>query len=210
MKHRIPIALLLITTSLVLAGGCASKSKLPATRPSASTARPAYWNRQPGTERVEARDFDRLWRASEETARDFGFELDRLDYRNGVITTVPLTSKQFFEVWRNDVATIPDMANSSLATYRRTLRFDIEKTPDGRFAAVPRVVVERYARAEQPITSSVYLRNAFRTERRRQSLGTRESDRGVALPRQYWYATGRDEALEENVARRVQKRLTKA
>ena len=69
--------------------------------------------------------------------------LDRQDFRAGVITTKPLVSKQFWELWRNDVVTLSDMANSSLATHRRTLRFDIDRKDAGGYVATPRVVVER-------------------------------------------------------------------
>ena len=179
------------------------------TQPSIASARPAYWLRKAPTVTIEASDFETLWRACEESARHFGFVLDRLDYRGGVITTQPLTSKQFWELWRNDVATLEDVGNSSLATYRRTLRFDIEKTPAGGYVAAPRVVIERYSRSETPITASVYLRNAFRTQRNARTYGSRESDRGVYLPRQYWYATGRDEVLEKNVASEVRKQLAR-
>jgi hypothetical protein len=214
-------AIVLISITATLAG-CASGSKSSsssssssASEPqgaphrSAATARPPYWLRRPAVATIEADDFEQLWRACEASARHFGFTLDRLDYRGGVITTQPLTSKQFWEVWRNDVTTLSDAANSSLATYRRTLRFDIEKTPAGGYVATPRVVIERYARAEQPITSSVYLRNAFRTQRNSRAWGTRETDRGVQLPRQYWYATGRDEELEKDVASETRKQLAR-
>ena len=127
-----------------------------------------------------------------------------------MITTQPLTSKQFWEFWRNDVVTLEDLANSSLATYRRTLRFDIEKRDAGGYAASPRVVIERYARTESPITASVFLHNAFRSTRGSRIYGTLETDRGIYLPRQYWYATGRDEALEKNVAGELRKQLAKA
>jgi len=179
----------------------------PATQPSTASARPAYWLRRPPVATIEAADFDQLWRACEESARHFGFTPDRLDYRGGVMTTLPLTSKQFWELWRNDVATLEDVANSSLATYRRTIRFDMDKTAEGGYRAAPRVVIERYARTETPITASVYLRNAFRTQRNSRAWGSRETDRGVYVPRQYWYATGRDEALEKNVASEVRKQL---
>jgi hypothetical protein len=95
-----------------------------------------------------------------------------------------------------------------MATYRRTLRFDVARLPDGRFRAEPRVLVERFAQSERPITASVYLRQAFRTDRsRRRATGTRETDVGVFLPRQYWYATGRDVALEQEVAKNLGHRL---
>lgn len=199
----------MLLLGIALAAGCASSTpaKAPATMPSNATRVPAYWFERPGVASVSAADFDLLWRAAEEAARDFGFRPDRLDFRDGVITTDPLISKQWFEFWRNDVVTTDDLAKSSLATHRRTLRFDIEARGD-HFIATPRVVVERHAQAERPVTASVYLRNAFRSQRPRdRASGTRESDRGIFLPRQYWYATGRDEALERNVAGVLEKRV---
>jgi hypothetical protein len=220
VKFSSTVAGVAITAAMLIVG-CASRqpnrnapsaqpaadTRAPATQPSVASARPAYWLRRPAIAIVEAADFDHLWRACEESARHFGFTPDRLDYRGGVMTTLPLTSKQFWEVWRNDVATIEDVANSSLSTYRRTIRFDIEKLDAGGYRAAPRIVIERYARTESPITASVYLRNAFRTQRNSRAWGSRETDRGVYIPRQYWYATGRDEALERNVAAEVRKQL---
>jgi hypothetical protein len=195
---------------VIALAGCASNkpTKPPATMPSTATRVPAYWYERPGVASVTARDFDRLWHAAEATARHFGFRPDRLDFRDGVLTTEPLVSKQWFEFWRNDVATLDDLADSSIATHRRTLRFDIDKSEDGAYTATPRVVIERYAQAERPITASVHLRNAFRNPKQRdRAFGTAETDRGVFLPRQYWYATGRDEALEKNVARTLEREL---
>ena len=122
----------------------------------------------------------------------------------------PLTSKQFFEVWRNDVVTGDDLSNSSLATYRRTVRFDIAKLEHGGYRATPSVLIERETIAERPITASVYLRQAFRSPRGHagpHNVGTPESDRGVYLPRQYWTPTGRDTALEKELAEEAQKRI---
>src|SRR5687768_16374384 len=132
MTRLVPI--IAIATAIVVAAlaGCAAQpskslpAPAPTTQPSAATGRPPYWLRQPAVATVKANDFEPLWRACEDAADHFGFALDRLDYRNGVITTLPLTSKQFWELWRNDVVTLGDLANSSMATYRRTLRFDID------------------------------------------------------------------------------------
>ncbi|MEO6434498.1 MAG: hypothetical protein ABIP55_01900 [Tepidisphaeraceae bacterium] len=192
--------------------GCVSNhsSKPPATMPAVATRLPGYWFDQPGVTSISATDFETLWRACEDAARRFGFRPDRQDFRRGVLTTEPLISKQFFEFWRGDVVTASDLADSSIATHRRTLRFEIQKAGDDKFTATPRVVVERHAQSERPVTSSVYLRNVFRTQKPRdRSYGTAETDRGVYLPRQYWYATGRDEALEQQVARKVESRLKK-
>jgi hypothetical protein len=178
-----------VIVMLVLIVGCAAKPR-PTTQPA-----------------VPSGNFIALWRACEDTAREFGFTLDREDYRGGVITTLPLTSKQFFEVWRNDVQTANDLADSSLSLYRRTLRFDIKKTPDSTYAATPTVTIERYARTETPVTGSAYLRNAFRSTGRRGPTGSREQDRGIILPRHYWYVTGEDDVLEQKVAKKLRGKL---
>ena len=180
----------------------------PTTRPSLSTTQPSYWLSLPAAATNESSDFEQLWKACDKAARHFGFVLDRLDRRMGVITTQPLISKQFFELWRPDVATADDLERSSLATYRRTLRFQIQKLDGGRgFRATPSVLIERQAVAERPIVASIYLRQAFRADHRHHPSGTPESDQGILLPQQYWYPTGRDTALEKQVAENVQKRL---
>ena len=181
----------------------------PTTQASRATTRPDYWLDLPATSAVEARDFERLWTACEESMRHFGFAPDRLDRRGGLMTSLPLVSKQFFEFWRNDVVTADGLSHSSLATYRRTVRFNIEKTGGG-FRATPAVLIERQTVAERPITASVYLRQAFRTQRgqrHRGPVGTPETDRGIYLPRVYWTPMGRDTALEKEVADEARGRI---
>jgi hypothetical protein len=205
-NDSLPFALVLLAMSF--AAGCAHQPK-PTTRPSLATTQPSFWYAQPPAATVTSTDFDRLWHAAEIAARDRGFTVDRQDYRAGLLTTVPLTSKQWFEIWRNDVQTPEDLAKSSLATYRRTLQFQIEKRPDGSFKATPQVLIERYVQAERPITASVYLSRAFRGTRnqRHPRSGSPEADRGIRLPTRYWYPTGRDTVLERDVAKAMEHRL---
>src|SRR5438034_1482151 len=138
----------LVALSLLLAG-CQihQPPNAPTTRPSLATTQPSYWLSLPATSAVEAKDFDQLWNACEDSARHFGFILDRLDRRAGLITTQPLVSKQFFEFWRPDVVTGDDLADSSIATYRRTLRFQLEKLDGGKsgggYRASPSILIER-------------------------------------------------------------------
>ncbi|HYO10123.1 MAG TPA: hypothetical protein VER17_14230 [Tepidisphaeraceae bacterium] len=206
------VGVALLVTLVATGGGCAQQpqpARAVAASPGAATqpADVATAAPLPPAPKVAHANFQALWSACEDTARRYGFALDRQDYRNGVITTVPLVSKQFFEVWRNDAQTATDVAESSLATYRRTLRFNITKDPAGGYAATPEVLIERYTLAERPITASVYLRNAFRSTRGTPPVGSRESDRGIVLPQRYWYATGRDLTLERDAADRVRRTL---
>ncbi len=180
------------------AGGMSRRGVALAPTTQATTARAARENT------VAANNFDRLWRACADAARDRRFVIDRRDYRGGVLTTEPLVSAQFFEPWRRDAITPDAVAESSLATIRRTIRFEFTRQEGDRFTVIPRVTVERYSSGERRITSATLYRSAFR---RTTATGTRESDRGVVLPPRYWYNVGNDAALEKALAEAVRRRL---
>ena len=164
-----------------------------------------YWARQPAVVTVEAEDFTPLWRACRRATVASSFTMDRADFRDGLMTTLPLVSKQFFELWRNDVVTPYGVAESSLDTVRRTVRFEIRRRDDGRYEAAPKVITERFSLAERRITSVARFAETFTTER---VEGDRNRDRaGADLPDQYWYATGRDYALERHLAEAVRNDL---
>jgi hypothetical protein len=163
-------------------------------------ATPEFWMGQPGVAAARCRDFNQLWAACRLEIRDAGFRLDRSDYRQGVLSTQPMVSKQMFEVWRRDTADAHATAQSTMATVRRTVRFDIRRRPDGSFEAVPKVLVERMAASERRITSVVQYRDIFSIRR---TEGDRKLDDGDALPTDYWYAEGRDYSLERRMARSV-------
>jgi hypothetical protein len=198
---------------IVALAGCASSEK-SASKPPAATqpmtetdpklATPEYWLSQPAATWVESPSYDVLWNACQEATRDYLFTVDRVDYREGVITTKPLTSAQFFELWKRDVVTWHDAQLSSSATYRRTIHFNITKLPDGSYEAAPKVLVERQAIAERRITSAMYFRNI---NSRKSAYGTKETDEAIILPAYYWYAVGRDETLERHLSAAVWNKL---
>lgn len=185
--------------------GCMSSVSQPVTEAPADArlADPEFWWTQPSAETVEASDFDTLWHAAERSARDLLFPIDRRDYRLGILSTEPVVSSQFFEPWRRELSSADQVAESSLASVRRTIRFEFERSDAG-YTVTPKVLVERYALAERQISSSALTRLAFA---RRTQRGTRESDEGLYLPDRYWYATGRDTALEQRLADMIRTRI---
>jgi hypothetical protein len=76
---------------------------------------------------VAGDEADRLWIAAEQTLRSLHYPIDRLDRRNGLITTLPQNSQHWFEFWRKDVATSRDWADATLNPIRRWV--EIELTP---------------------------------------------------------------------------------
>jgi hypothetical protein len=172
-------------------------------------ADPAYWISQPATATVSGADFQRMFHACEHVARDFLFKLDRIDYREGVLTTQPMVSAQWFEPWRRDAPTGYDCAESSIATIRRTIRFEFTRQPDDTWEVAPKVLIERQAISEKRITAVVRYRNVFSAPAGTsyRPYGTRESDVGVMLPERYWYPVRRDSTFERALAQAVRQRL---
>ncbi|HEX8522494.1 MAG TPA: hypothetical protein VF669_09585 [Tepidisphaeraceae bacterium] len=214
MRRSIPLSIVVLCCiKLALSGaGCAvSDAPMPPiTTPTTTpanlvTTQPYYWTTQPAVVTVTGPSFTKLWNACADVAREYGFRLDRQELRSGLMTTEPLVGQQFFELWAHNTGDAAGVANNSIATYRRTVRFEIERE-GGKFVMSPCVLVERYAQAEQPISSEAYLRSSMATPKN-PTLGTRETDRGVYLPHVYWYATGRDRMLERELAHDIEKKL---
>ena len=154
---------------------------------------------------VQCASFDVLWKTATEVARRSRFTIDRTDYREGLLTTSPLVSKQPFEFWRADVADEHSMAQSALGTVRRTVHFQISREKDGGYRCVPKVLVERESYAECRITSVNEYKDVFSYTR---ALSERGTDEDQPLQIDYWYAIGRDNALENRLAGEIRKRLS--
>ena len=204
---------LFVALTLPLFIGCAGTRppELPVTsQPTTDATTQASSTTLPTTEPIPpeniitSANFERLWKAAEDVARDRIFVIDREDYRNGVLTTEPMVSAQFFEPWRRDALKASAVAESSLATIRRTIRFTFTRNDDDTYSLVPHVLVERLSSAERRITKTMMYRSAFR---RSTAVGSAERDRGIELPRQYWYRIGNDPVLERDLAKAVRKRI---
>ena len=198
---------LLIGLLAAALGGCIGKvnpEAKPVTDVNPAQATPAYWWKRPAVVHVDDRDFDRLWTACSQAVKDRLFTLDRQDYREGLLTTYPMVSKQAFEFWRSDAVTCGDIGQSSLATTRRTVRFEFARQENGTYAVTPKVLVEHFASAERRITTAVQYQSILSGG---QLPGTPERDVGIYLPQMYWYATGRDAALEKSLANSIRDRL---
>ena len=194
----------LLLASLV--AGCAARPARTRQPPPPGSATPDYWLRRPAVARVEHDDFDSLWNACRNAVQWRTFVVDRVDLRGGVMTTFPQVSKQVFEFWRNDVGTLPAIMESTLGTVRRSVRIEVVRRDDGTYEASPKVVVERYAQAERRVTSVARYTEVLGVDPLQE--GSRARDRlGADLPLAYWYALGRDEPLEKQIAEDVRRDL---
>src|SRR3954465_2084342 len=98
---------------MLLAGGCIGNrpsnpaATQPVTMVDPQLAEQNYWLAKPATVEVRGQ-FKPLWEASEQTAHEFRFSIDRRDQRSGLLTTEPMISKQWWEFWRKDAGTFQD------------------------------------------------------------------------------------------------------
>jgi hypothetical protein len=194
-----------------LTAGCIVQREHPEAKVSATTidpkvAKSSYWLDQPAIAQMTATNFDKLWNACRQALKDDGFTIDRTDYRDGVMTTLPLVSKQVYEIWRQDVITGHDLAQSTLGTMRRTVRIDIRRLDNGTYEASPKVLIERDSMIERRITSVDQYTLAFSI--RLIDVGHEVEETGEAdVPPEYWYSVGRDSALEKQLADAAKRRL---
>lgn len=156
-------------------------------------ATPEFWWDRPAVVEVPARDFDKAFAAAERVLRQRFFEIEIADLRRGVLISKPNTAAQFFEVWRWDNSTAGDIARASLATYRRTVRFDIKPASDDRFIIEARVLLEQQALVGRRVTAVVGFRGFTTID---QSSLVATTDEGAQAAPMYWYAIGRDHNLE--------------
>jgi hypothetical protein len=204
---------LLLAASLlgaVAAGaGCEPAHSPPATQPATSIdyheGQSNFWLSKPAIVSVNCSSYDALWSNAAWMVHMDGFVIDREEYRNGVLTTKPLVSAQVFEPWKRDVGDQRGLLQSTLATMRRTIHFDLHRLPDGSFAAAPKVLIEHHALAERRITSVTEYLDVFATQR---PLDEEYTEEGVLLVPDYWYAVGRDYALERELAAQLRAQMT--
>ncbi len=203
-----PIAAGGLAILYLLIVGCAQNPPTThrATDISLATTRPTYWLDKPAAATVDNFQFQPLWDACEKVARDDLFQLDRQDYRLGLLTTKPMISKQLLEPWRKDSGTFHAVLANSLATIRRTVRFEIDRNDDGVYEMTPKVLMERETILERRITSAAQYRTAFSGP----AVGTRTpADLETEIPIVYWTPIGRDFEMEKQIAGAVGKKLRK-
>lgn len=75
---------------------------------------------------IDAREYDRVYDASVQVLRDYGFTVDRQDYRFGRVTTGPLGSPTLLEPWKRDNSTLGQAAASTVGDLQRKVTVFID------------------------------------------------------------------------------------
>jgi len=112
------------------------------------TSRPI--DMQHGTEQA-----DRLWIATGDVLRNYNFTLDRTDWRDGIITTLPETSRALLEFWRKDVQTDDDLWESTVNPIRRWVEVRFAPDDQGKWKELTVVVhKQRFSSLDRQFNST--------------------------------------------------------
>lgn len=143
----------------------------------------------------DAQAFDRQWDTALSVLRKHGFVPDRQDTRAGVITTLPLTSRQSWEFWRGDCCDRYYQAECDLHTVRRLARVEFERRSDlGEYQLGVLVDVERLSRPERAVMLASGAMNLYGT-----AMPTTAGRQPGLTSDIHWVSLGRDEVLERRL-----------
>jgi hypothetical protein len=71
------------------------------------------------------RNFNAVWESSRNVLKKYGYEFDRMEKRDGIITTYATPGGQFFEFWRKDSGNTFDWRENSVHTMLRAVKITI-------------------------------------------------------------------------------------
>lgn len=152
-------------------------------------------------------NYDVMWREAKILLDKLGFRLDRQDYRQGVITTLPLETPNVAEFWAPDRESFKSSLESTLNYYRRTVRLTIEPYNNRQsYRIAVQVLVERETNPTEQIGGPVHAgAGAFA----RQESGLRSDfvagSRAELKP--IWYVVGREPGFEKFILKKLLKKI---
>ncbi len=144
-------------------------------------------------------DLDALWDRTLVILRRHGFEPDRQDRAMGVITTLPTTSMQWHEPWRQDVADGYSLLDSSLHTTQRLVTVRFVKTEE--WSMDVQVDVQRLSTPETQISTASSVLHGLSGR-----LPTVEGElfgSGRGAPPREWVQLRRDGMMEERLLHQI-------
>jgi len=148
-----------------------------------------------------------IWQICQRELKKRGFELDRVDRRSGTIETFPLTSRQWFEFWRQDVVGEAALMESSLHTVRRIVSVQLQPAEGNRSRLQCQVAVERLS-ASRPSAGGLTRAEDIFSDMISGSPALGPQGRGDYRQRQ-WVPLGRDLSLEKAIMTSISRVLPK-
>lgn len=193
MQLPAPTSALFLRSISILCGACLLCIGCTVTTPSSGIS--PHTLAQPAT----GEQLDHWWTATQEALHAERLQIDRLDRRAGVITTLPEGSQHFFEFWRHDVATMGDFWEATANPMRRWV--EIRYTPEeGESWREISVIVhkERLSSPDRQFNSTGAAYQYFGT-----TLPSTTGAARVSREQDRWVDMGRDPAMEQFLLDRI-------
>jgi len=148
---------------------------------------------------VSNAELELLWDSTLRVLARMEMPPDRQDRATGVIETLPTTTKQVWEFWREDCADdyTQTLADLQTIVQRATVRFKRQPV-EGRWQVDVQVDIYRLQRPERQITATSAALEAFSS-----LLPTTEGQIGGRAELSYLEPLGRDGALEAKIVRLI-------
>lgn len=146
-----------------------------------------------------------LWEAAAESLRHNYFRLDRQDRTEGVLTTVPETSANWFEVWRPQPKPGYYWWESNIATVQRTatIHFRAASSQPGDYELDVEVQRQRFNLVERQVDNSAAALRLYSN-----AAPTTEGHQERPSQTVRWIPLGRDQVLEERLLAEIMDRYS--
>ncbi len=139
--------------------------------------------------------YNQLYDAAAESLRRQWFRLDRQDRTNGIVTTFPETSANWFEVWRPQPSPGYYWWEANLATVQRQATVRIEPAADqGTYDLTIEVKRLRYSLPERQVDNPAAAQRLYSN-----AAPTSEGRTERASQTARWIPLGRDAEMEERL-----------
>lgn len=143
--------------------------------------------------------------AAEEYLSKIHFDIDKADVEQGYIRTRPLTGAQWFEFWRSESIGSFNTAEANIQDIRRTVELNFGPLDD-KLCINCVVTVQRLSLPERQVASRARAHGMFtKSGQNFQRLKLSEVQQSGAE----WLDLGRDNALETEILKRLENRITK-
>jgi hypothetical protein len=146
-----------------------------------------------------------LWEAAAEALRRNYFRLDRQDRTEGVLTTIPETSANWFEVWRPQPKPGYYWWESNIATVQRTatIHFRAASSQPGDYELDVEVQRQRYNLTERQVDNSAAALRLYSSV-----APTAEGQKERPSQTLRWIPLGRDQPFEERLLADIMERFS--
>lgn len=146
---------------------------------------------------------DAVWDSVQETLRNHGYRLDRVDREAGVVTTQPETSQHYFEFWRKDVNTSADFWEATFNTIQRRVEVTMTSPAEGSPEITVVVLKQRLSSPDRQFNSTGVAYKYFGEE-----LPSTTGKEKVTAADDRWIDRGRDPAMELYLLNKITERIS--